>query len=400
MAGVSQEFLVRVLPRAVVAVVAMVALLPALLTAVGDADTAEGLGGDFPSFYGAGRVVLDGDGDSLYDPLTQRQAQQELHNDADEFLYFAYPPFVAVGYAAIAWLPYGVALSVHSLAALAALIWAVWIVVPHISERYSRADHVFVGTAVALAAYPVITAVLGGQNTTFTLLLAALVWRNVIDGNLMLAGVAGTLALYKPQFGLLLALAMVITRKWVTVAFIALGAVVVYALAAVGWGLNWATTWFDQVQRFGDVNDAVNGPLMINIIGWFTNLSDSTASFVAAGVLIVVVFLVTAVLLWRRGVSWETFGPMASWVLLVAPSALFYDFGFALVGFGATVGREARRLWIVGVAVVVSWSQLAAWTLGWSPLFLVLMIMWVYQVRDMTGDHGAGSPDHSVAKAG
>jgi len=32
------------------------------------------------------------------------------------------------------------------------------------------------------------------------------------------------------------------------------------------------------------------------------------------------------------------------------------------------------------VLVVVSWSQLAARSLGWSPLFLVIMLLWLDQV--------------------
>ena len=75
----SEHFVLRLAPRALVAVVALAALVPALLVVVGSEDDANSLGGDFPSFYGAGRIVLDGAAQDLYDlvAMVRRRVEAE-----------------------------------------------------------------------------------------------------------------------------------------------------------------------------------------------------------------------------------------------------------------------------------------------------------------------------------
>jgi hypothetical protein len=380
-AVVSEHFVVRLVPRAIVTVVALVALVPALLVIVGRGDVADTLGGDFPSFYGAGRIVLEGNGQDLYDPQTQLAAQAPYHDDPDELLYFAYPPFVAVAYAAIAWMPYGVALSMHNVLALAALGVALHLVVPRVTDRFTRTDVTLATTAVALAAYPIGTAALGGQNTTFTILLFAIVWRSLADVQPVRAGIAAAATLAKPQFGLVLAALLVVARRWSAVATaVAVGGGLA-VVTAVGWGWDWAVTWLDQVQRFGDINDAVNGPLMINLAGWIPNVWDSQAADVVAFGAAAVVFGITAIFVWRNRLDGRSLGITTAAVLLVAPSALFYDLGLAIVGFGVLVlltEPHTRRAGLIGLVVAVSWTQLAASALGWSPLFVVLVGLWCF----------------------
>ena len=137
------------------------------------------------------------------------------------------------------------------------------------------------------------------------------------------------------------------------------------------------------IQRFSDVNDAVNGPLMINIVGWFSNAWDAPAGDVVAIALAIGVFAVAAVLVWRSRLDAQALGLVSAAVVLVAPSALFYDLGVALVGFAVAVLLvESERMWVplIGGAVVLSWSQLVASSWGWSPLFLLLVAMWSYAV--------------------
>ncbi|MDJ0792068.1 MAG: glycosyltransferase family 87 protein [Acidimicrobiia bacterium] len=383
MALVSQRFVVQLAPRAVVAVVAIVALVPALLVLVGRDQAANDLGGDFPSFYAAGRIVLDGDADDLYDAAVQRSAQAPYHDDEGDLIYFPYPPFVAAGYAGLAWLPYGVALTAHTLLALAALVWAMWLVVPTLHLRIGRLDGTLAGSAIMLAAYPVVTAVLGGQNTTFTVLIFALVWRSVASGQLITAGVVGGLLVAKPQFGLVLFAVLVVARLWSAVAAFAATGVVIGALTAFGWGWDWPRVWLDQVQRFGEANEVVSGSLMINIVGWFGNLTDAEWAHVVALVGVAAVAMVAGRLVWRLGVRWATFGAVTATVLLVSPATLFYDLGLALAGYLVIVALDVERdhrSWMVAAVVVLSWSQLLAGSLGWSPLFLVLVGLWGYAV--------------------
>ena len=177
------------------------------------------------------------------DPGVQRAAQAPYHDDPDEFLYFAYPPFVAVIYAALAWMPYGVALSVHAFVALAALAVSLRLVLPRRPGGSSDLDVTIAATAVALIAYPIVTAVLGGQNTTFTMLLFAVVWRSIEAHRVASAGVASGLMLFKPQFGLVLLALLLVARRW-TVLLVAgvMGAAIGIATAGI-WGWDWVSVW-------------------------------------------------------------------------------------------------------------------------------------------------------------
>ena len=145
-------FVLRVFPRVVIAVVALVALVPALASVTGNDDVAHTLGGDFPSFYAAGQIVLDGRIDELYDPDVQFSYQEAFQEKDAGLLYFAYPPVTALAYAPLAALPYGVAATVHSLIALGALVGAMWLLLPQVDLALSRRDHVALGTALALVA--------------------------------------------------------------------------------------------------------------------------------------------------------------------------------------------------------------------------------------------------------
>jgi hypothetical protein len=374
----SSPFLRRTVPAAIVVVVVVVALVPAALSILGEGDRADRLGGDFPSFYAAGRIVLDGDADALYDPSVQRSYQEGLHEDAGEFLYFAYPPFVAVAYAAIAWLPYGVALSVHALAAIASLVVACTILAGWLYPAAERMRRTVVATAVSLAVYPVLTAVLGGQNTTFTLLAVVVAWRaaTVAPG---VAGAAGAITLLKPQFGLIVVASLVAVRAWRAVAWAAGGAVAIYVVTASMWGFGWVGDWLAEVRRFGEVNEVVNGPLMVNVLGWVGNLSDTTAATLAATVVVAAGSVVTAVTLWRGRAAPATLGVMATWLVLGSLSALFYDAGVAIVAFGSFVVVGGAPAWSIPAVVGLSWTQPLAATLGWSPLFPLLVAMWAWQ---------------------
>jgi len=373
-------FMVRVFPRAVLVVVALISMVPILLMVTGSGDTANKVGGDFPSFYASGEIVLDGQMDRLYDPALQREYQRPYHEETGEFLFFAYPPVTALVYASIAWLPYPVALALHSVLALLALVAAVWLVVPLVAPRHPLFESVALSAAAAILTFPIITSVMGGQNTTFTLLLVAATWRFARSGNSIAAGLAASALLYKPQFGVLLLMVIVIARMWKALASALVGTSLLYAISATMMGLAWPREWTDQVRAFADQNADVNGALMINVTGWVDQvMGDVAAAPIGALVLIVVVSIPTSYIVFRHGLEIAVFGVVAAWMLLASPSTLFYDAGVAIVGFGIFVALTGGPWYLAAAAMLASWIQVGARSLGWSPLFLIVIAMWAWQ---------------------
>jgi hypothetical protein len=397
MASVRSRFLADALPVAVLVVVTAVAFVPAVLEAVGLTEEAAALGGDFPAFYGAGRIVLDGDIARLYDPVTQKAAQSGLHNEAGGFLYFAYPPFVAVAYSFIAWLPYGFALTVQILGTLGALAVALYVLAGDLGASRSRIGRVAVGCAACLAAYPVIAAVLGGQNTTVTVLLGVLAWWAVRGGRWFMAGTVVAAAMFKPQFGIIYAVALAAVRSWRAVLVAGAGSAVLYLGTAVLMGWGWIAAWLSQVAEFGDLNVDANGHLMVNIVGWIGNLTDGPWPAITAWGLVACVAVLSWAVLRKAGGSWVSFGVATAGMILVAPSALFYDAGIALVGAGVFATAVGARWPLFAIAVAASWSQLAAGSLGWSPLFILVAVIWVAEVFTLGRTDGVSQATDTLA---
>lgn len=377
---VRSRFLFGALSSAVVVVVAVVAFVPAVLEAVGLGEEAADLGGDFPAFYGAGRIVLDGDIALLYDPTTQVVAQSGLHDEPGDFLYFAYPPFVAVAYALIAWLPYGVALTLQVLGSLGALAAAMYVLAGDFGAPSGRTRRAVASSAACLVAYPVIAAVLGGQNTTLTVLLGVLAWWAVREGRWVIAGTVVAAAMFKPQFGIIYAIALAALRSWRAVLVAGAGSAVLYlgTAALMGWG--WTAEWLAQVAEFNDLNADANGHLMVNVVGWLVNLADTPWTTTVAWTIVASVAIGSWIVVQNSRDTWASFGVVTAAMILVAPSALFYDAGIALVGAGAFAAAVGARWWLLAIVGAASWSQLAAGSIGWSPLFILVALIWVSEV--------------------
>lgn len=358
--------------------VALLTLLVAagvgIMVATGQGADASSVGGDFPSFYGAGSTVLNGAGGQLYDPAVQQAAQSEQFADG-RFLYFAYPPFTAVAYAGLAWLPYEVAFVLHTVLAVGALIGAVVAFRPFARGMLNGPSRLGIASAVCVSLYPVLRSVLGGQNATFSLLFLVLVARFDLEDHAMGTGLAAAAMLYKPQFGILVILALVIGRRWKATAWAGAGAAVLFGVGVAVAGTGWLGVWVEAVTAFGDENLIVNGWLMVSVLGFVQNLFGTAAwTFVVTGLVLAAVGIPVAVgVVTRRWaeIPWYAVAPL---VVLAAPSALYYDTAMVLVTVGvmaAWVGR--RRPWFVASVVAVSWTQALA--TDWSPLFIPVLCL-------------------------
>lgn len=324
------------------------------------------LGGDYPAFYGAGSIVLDGDIAQLYDLDRQVAAQEGLLGDGD-VLFFAYPPPVAAAYAPLAALPFRASYLVHSLLMLGALGLALGLLAPLVPSirRYPG-----ISLALALGCYPMLRAVTGGQNTALTVLLVVLALRFDRDGHPVLAGLAVAALLYKPQFGLPIAVLLLVPPRWAILKGWLAGATGFYAIGAVLAGPGWVVSWWSEATRFAEINEGVNGFLFISLPGMVANLfGTGSTGGQALWVVALVVALVATVVVWRRtnagALRWALGAAM---VVLVLPQALYYEAGllvpvFALAGVGAP---------IMVATGILSWTQVGADALGWSPLGVIM----------------------------
>jgi alpha-1,2-mannosyltransferase len=273
---------------------------------------------DFVSFYAAGALANDGTPVLAYDRAAHLAAEERVTDAGIEYQFFNYPPVFILLCAALARLPYLAAFVVFEAATFALYL----LVATRILGDRS-------GTAlVALCAFPMVFWNIGlGQNAFMTagLFGAAIL---LIDRRPIVAGLLFGALCYKPQFGLLVPLALAAAGQWRAIAAAAASAatLVLASLALFG-----AATW----QAFfatGSTSHAMyeSGRIlfagMANTFGAARLLGagvplayglQAAASLVAAAIVVVV---------WRRRLSLPTrAATLAAASLVAAPLALLYD---------------------------------------------------------------------------
>ncbi len=174
------------------------------------------LGTDFSDVWTAGRLALGGHPASVYDPAAHYAAQQAaFHDPGIPFYGWHYPPMFLLVASLLALLPYLAAVIAWQGLTLPLYLAAMRGIVPQKGAML-----------LALAFPAVFMNLTHGQNGFLT---AALIGGGLLmlDRRPWLAGVLLGLLAYKPQFGVLLPLALLAEGRWRTI--LSAGATVIAA---------------------------------------------------------------------------------------------------------------------------------------------------------------------------
>jgi alpha-1,2-mannosyltransferase len=217
------------------------------------------LGTDFSNVYAAGTLVLDGQPRAPFDPALQYAREQAIFGAATPFYGWHYPPFFLFVAAALALMPYKLALLVWQGATLALYLAALRSIVlrsqadppagsPPAATARTPADPLWLVLALA---FPAVFINLGHGHNGF--LTAALIGAALVnlDRRPWLAGLLLGLMVYKPQFGILFPLVLAATGRWrsfaaaaATVAALALITTLVFGVSV--WDAFLASTHFTR----------------------------------------------------------------------------------------------------------------------------------------------------------
>jgi alpha-1,2-mannosyltransferase len=273
---------------------------------------------DFVSFYAAGKLADAGTPALAYDHAAHLAAEEQVTGPGIGYQFFNYPPVYLLPFAALSPLPYLVAFVIFETVTL-----ALYLVVTTriLGERSATA-------LIALIAFPIVFWNFGlGQNAFLTAALFGAATL-LIDCRPVAAGLLFGALCYKPQFGLLVPLALAAAGRWRAVAAAAasVAGLVLLSLALFG-----AATWRDFFAVAGGSHAMyASGRIlfagMANMFGAARLLGagvplayalQAVASLVAAAVVVIV---------WRRGLALPIrAATLAAATLVAAPLALFYD---------------------------------------------------------------------------
>jgi hypothetical protein len=338
------------------------------------------LGTDFSDVWTAGRLALGGHPASVYDPAAHWAAQQAaFHDPKIPFYGWHYPPMFLLAASVLALMPYLAAVAVWQGLTLPLYLNVMRGIVPQ------------KGALLAALAFPAVYMNLThGQNGFLT---AALIGGGLmlLDRRPWLAGVLFGLLAYKPQFGVLLPLALLAEGRWKT---IAAAAATVIAAAGLTFLVFGEETWraFLANTQFTRHTVLENGgagfwkiqSIFAAVRMWGGSIGLAYAAQAVAGVsAAVAVFL-----LWRGKADrrLKAAGLIAG-AFLCTPYSFDYDFmalapaGAFLVSYGLERGMKTSELAALALAFAApiitrplgQWAMLPLGMIAVTLLFAVVL---------------------------
>jgi hypothetical protein len=186
---------------------------------------------DFISQYTAGKIVYRGLASKLYDYQTQLSVQRQYGHDVP--LLYIHPPFEALLFLPLAYLPYWTAFLVWGVINIAVLAAVLVLLGPWFTRLDTGSRLVLVGVLILP-----LTAVVGkGQDSALLVLAYVLAFRSMKKHRDFSAGCALGLGLFRFQAVIPLLVVFLVRRKWRVV----LGALAV--CAAFGLVSLWLVSW-------------------------------------------------------------------------------------------------------------------------------------------------------------
>jgi alpha-1,2-mannosyltransferase len=343
------------------------------------------IGTDFSNVYAAGDLAWQGRAADAYDPPLQHAAEKAVFGRDVPFYGWHYPPFFLGIAFLVAALPYAWGLSVWLAASFAAYLATIRAILP-------RKETLLIATA-----FPAVFVNIGhGQNgfLTTALLGGAL---HLLARRPWLAGVLIGLLTYKPQFGVLIPVALVAGGYWraigtATATVIALLALSTLTLGAGIWNAFADSTTFTQtvVLEAGNTGWEKIQSIFSAVRMW----GGSVPLAYAAQIALAVTLIATLAWLWRSDAAFELkAAALAVGSLLATPYVLDYD----LVVLGLAIAYLARLGLAQGFrsfeisALAAAWivplmsrgiAQITAIPLGLSVLLLLYLLIMRRTLQD------------------
>jgi hypothetical protein len=276
------------------------------------------LGTDFSNVYAAGSLSWQGRPAEAYQPVLQHAAEKAIFGGREVPFYgWHYPPFFFVVAFLVAAFPYAWGLAVWLIASFAAYLATLRAILP-------RRE-----TLLIAAAFPAVFVNVGhGHNgfLTAALLGGALHW---LDRKPWLAGMLIGCLAYKPQFGVLIPIALLAGRRWSAIgsATLTVAALVLISFATLGSGVWHAfieSMNFTQtiVLEQGDTGWEKIQSIFSAARNWGANVPTAYALQSALALMLAV----SLAWLWHSAAAFELkAAALATGSLLATPYVLDYD---------------------------------------------------------------------------
>jgi hypothetical protein len=382
---------------AVIAVVGWIAVSDGLIDRNG-----KPIGTDFSNVYAAGALTWQGRPAEAYEPALQHAAEKAVFAGRDVPFYgWHYPPFFFAVAVLVAAVPYAWGLSIWLVASLAAYLAVIRAILP-------RPE-----TLLTATAFPAVFINIGhGQNgfLTAALLGGALHWLNRKP---WLAGVLIGCLAYKPQFGVLIPIALLAGGRWRTI-----GAAIatVAALVAISFVTLGAGVWhaFADSMTFTQtvvLEQGGTGWEKIQSVFSAVRMWGAGVHFAYAVQMALALLLAASLAwLWQSDAAFELkASALASGSLLATPYVLDYDLVVLAVAIaffvrhGIDRGFRSFEISVLAAAWIAPLLARGVAGITGIPLgLLVLLAIYIFTLRRAVLDRGrvsVAAVRHGIAQA-
>jgi hypothetical protein len=332
---------------------------------------------DFIAFWGAGKFVLQGHAADAYNwELHKAVSSAESGASFDGYFSWQYPPTFLMVTAGLALLSYPAAL-------------VSWMAIG--ITLYAAAVRLIGGTRIAILAAlawpPVLWNTAVGQNGFITAALLGMAIAS-IEKRPALAGLCFGLLTYKPQFGLLIPLALIVGGYWRIIAWAAVSATAMIALSVAVFGHDIWSDFFDTAAKINGiilVDGRADFAKLQSLYGFVRALGGNSALAWTAHGMLIAILGAGIIWIWRQKVAFDVkAAALATATILASPYSFIYDFvalAIPLVFLGKTgfSAKEGAVVIAAGILVGLGPSQNFASAFVSALLVLGLVIGRVWQ---------------------
>lgn len=340
------------------------------------------IGTDFAGMWTAGRMLLDGNPYGLFDPEQHFAFQRAYFGDPGIDVYgWHYPPFFLAIAALLASMPYLVALAVWQVSSFAFYLLAMRAIAPP-----SKAL-MFVAIG-----FPAVFVTVGHGHNAF--LTAGLLGCGLffLDRRPLLAGVLIGLLAYKPQFGLILPVVLLLGGHWRATTAAAVTVLAMSAAVTLWLGPGIWTAFLEGAEFTKTVI------LEQGVTGWHKIQSTFSAlrsfgapvdvAYAGQAIVTLAVIATLALTVWRKADARLIAALAAAGALLATPYCLDYDMAIlgVAIAFAAAHGVEKgfapweksllALVWVTPLfaRVVMQWTHIPLGVLSTGALFVFLSL--------------------------
>lgn len=339
------------------------------------------IGTDFISFWTSGRMLVAGT--NVYDTAAHVAVQREFYAMPGEYTAFFYPP----GFLPFVW-PLGLLPYFPALAAWLAVTGAAFLA----AVRAWFRELGLKGPAVVLiAAFPPVFVTLTHGQTSF--LVAALLGGGLllVGRRPWLAGILIGLATIKPQFGLLVPLALLASGQWRTIAGAGAAALALAALAATAFGPQVWADWLaiTRTASTATADGNIGFAKMVSVFAGLSLVGVPAAAAIAVQVATSLALAAAVVVAgWRRAFTPGLAALVLAGAPLATPFVLDYDmvltaFPLAFLFARAREGgfADGERITIAAVFAGAAFARPLAINAGVPIMPLLLAALFVAVFR-------------------